>query len=211
MIKIGLVDDHVVLRKSLAVLIRLFKHFKIVLEASNGEELISQLSGIPKKNHPDILLLDITMPVMDGPATAEWLQRHYPHIKLIALTMIRNDFMVLRMLKNGIRAYLLKDCDPEMLQTALEEVHYNDYFYNDIMTEKMAVGDPFAWQQKLTAQEISFLRWACTEMTHKQIADEMKVSPRTVDGYRDALLRKLNLTSRVGIALYAIKSGFVQL
>jgi DNA-binding NarL/FixJ family response regulator len=211
MIKIGLVDDHVVLRKSLAVLIKLFKHFKIVLEASNGEELISILSGIPEKNHPDILLLDVTMPVMDGPATAEWLQQHYPDIKIIALTMIRNDFMVLRMLKNGVRAYLLKDCDTDVLHKALEEVHFNDYYYNDIMTLKMTERDPFAWQQQLTAQEISFLRWACTEMTHKQIAEEMKVSPRTVDGYRDALLRKLNVTSRVGIALYAIKSGFVQL
>lgn len=210
-IKIALVDDHVILRKSLHVLIELLYDFEIVLEAGNGRELIDQLKVKPP---PDIILLDITMPLMDGVETAWWLRLQYPDIKVLALSMIKNDFIIIRMLKNGARGYILKDCEPAELSAALHQVYQKGYYFNELVTPKMKSREGKEEDNQkimLTEQELSFLRWTCTEKSHKQIAEEMRVSPRTIDGYRDSLFKKLNVNTRVGIALYAIKNSLVQL
>ena len=209
MIKIALVDDHVILRKSLAVLIEMFKDFEIILQADNGRDFINQL---PLKQMPEIVLLDITMPIMDGVETAKWLKQNHPKVKVLALSMIKNDLIIIRMLNNGARGYILKDCEPGELRAALHNVYEKGYYYNDLVTPGMRTKEELDFpKMMLTEQELIFLRWACTEKSHKQIADEMKLSPRTVDGYRDSLFKKLNVTSRVGIAMYAIRTGFVQL
>jgi two-component system invasion response regulator UvrY len=211
MITIALIDDHVVLRKSLAVLIQMFSGFNIVIEASNGLDFIEQLKKT--KQTPDIVLLDITMPGMDGVETAQWLKNHHPRTKVIVLTMIKNEYIIIRMLKNGARGYLLKDCDPSELREAIEQVHHKGYYYNDILTPRTRNKETREEQNGLqfSVQELSFIRWACTEKTYKEIANEMKISPRTIDGYRDALFKKLNVTSRVGIAIYAIRNQIVQI
>lgn len=209
MIKIALVDDHVILRKSLAVLIGMFRDFEIILQADNGRDFINQLQG---EQLPDITVLDITMPIMDGVETAKWLKQNHPGVKVLALSMIKNDLIIIRMLKNGAGGYILKDCEPAELRAALHNVYEKGYYYNELVTPGMKNKEAFDFPQKmLNEQELIFLRWACTEKSHKQIADEMKVSPRTVDGYRDSLFKKLNVSSRVGIAMYAIKNSIVQL
>lgn len=210
-IKIALVDDHVIFRKSLGVLIGLLADFEIILEAGNGCELIDQLKVKPV---PDIVLLDITMPVMDGVETAWWLKQHHPGIKVVALSMIKNDFIIIRMLKNGARGYILKDCEPNDLRAALHQVYEKGFYYNELITPEMKAKDgQEADVPKImfSEQELIFLRWACTEKNHKEIAEEMRVSPRTIDGYRDSLFKKLHVNSRVGIALYAIKNELVRL
>jgi two-component system invasion response regulator UvrY len=159
---------------------------------------------------PDIILLDVTMPVTDGFETANWLRQKYPQIKVLALSMLDNELVVIRMLKNGVRGYILKDCEPEELFNALHKVHDQGYYYNDLVTPKMNFQNLPPDLVVLNPQELSFLKWTCTELTHKQIAHEMQVSPRTVDGYRDSLFRKLEVNSRVGLAVYAIKNGFVR-
>ena len=191
-IRIALVDDHVILRKSLAILIELLQDFEIVLEAGNGQELINELKTKPI---PDIVLLDITMPVMDGVETAWWLKQHHPDVKVLALSMIKNDFIIIRMLKNGARGYILKDCEPGELKAALHQVHEKGYYYNELIQPKMRSKDGQEEEPRimLSEPELTFLRWACTEKSHKQIAEEMRLSPRTVDGYRDALFKKLNV------------------
>lgn len=208
MIKIALVDDHILLRKSLGILIGMLQDFEIVMEADNGQHFIEQL-----KTHaqPDIVLMDVTMPLMDGMATTRWLTNFHPEIKVLALSMIKNEPMVLRMIKNGARGYLLKDCEPAELKTALWEVYSNGYYYNELLTRKMKIKKLDPGKVALTEQEYIFMRWTCTELTHKQIAEEMKLSPRTLDGYRDSLFAKLEVNSRVGIAIYAIKNGLVQI
>lgn len=212
MIKVALVDDHVILRKSLAVLIGMLQDFDVMIEAGNGKELIDQLNG---EQLPDIVLMDITMPVMDGVETTKWLKQHYPGIKVIALSMIKNDLIVIRMLKNGARGYILKDCEPEELRQAMREVHEKGYFYNELVTPKMKgkglEKEEPAQKVMINEGELTFLRWACTEKTYKEIADEMGVSARTVDGYRDALFQKLQVTTRVGLAIYAIRHELVTL
>lgn len=209
-IRIALVDDHVILRKSLAVLIELLQDFEIVLEAGNGEEFVDKLKNAPL---PHIVLLDITMPVMDGVETARWLKQHHPGIKVLALSMIKNDFIIIRMLKNGARGYILKDCEPGELRAALHQVYENGYYYNELIKPRMKSKDDGEQEPEVmfTGQELTFLRWACTEKNYKQIADEMRVSHRTIDGYRDSLFKKLNVNTRLGIALYAIKNSLVQL
>jgi DNA-binding NarL/FixJ family response regulator len=212
MIKIALVDDHVVLRKSLAVLINMLQDFKVTIEAGNGEEFIEQLK---EKGLPDIALLDITMPVMDGVETARWIKQHHPQVKVVALSMIKNDLVVIRMLKNGARGYILKDCEPEELRDALHQVQEKGYYYNELLTPRMKANDKYISEEGLRSmmneKELTFLRWTCTDKTYKEIADEMGVSVRTVDGYRDALFQKLNVTTRVGLAIYAIRNGIVVL
>lgn len=212
MIKVALVDDHVILRKSLAVLIGMLQDFDVMIEAGNGKELIDQLNG---EQLPDIVLMDITMPVMDGVETTKWLKQHYPGIKVIALSMIKNDLIVIRMLKNGARGYILKDCEPEELRQAMREVYEKGYFYNELVTPKMKgkglEKEEPAQKVMINEGELTFLRWACTEKTYKEIADEMGVSARTVDGYRDALFQKLQVTTRVGLAIYAIRHELVTL
>lgn len=207
MIKIALIDDHVLLRRSLGKLIEMMEGFTVVQEASNGKDFIDEFKHHPV---PDIILMDITMPVMDGMETAGWLKKNFPKIKILALSMLKSDLVVIRMLRNGAGGYILKDCDSCELRTALEEIYEHGYFYNDLVTPKMTARHLSPDIILLNIQELSFLRWACTELTHKQIADEMGVSPRTIDGYRDSLFRKLHVNSRVGIAVYAIKNGFVQ-
>lgn len=212
MIKVILVDDHIVLRKSLAVLIGMLQGFTIIGQADNGQQFINQLD---EAELPDIVLMDITMPVMDGVETTKWLKQNYPSIRVVALSMLKNDLIVIRMLKNGARGYLLKDCDPTELKQAMIEVHEKGYYYNEWLTpKKKRIGmeeNLLPSKIMMNERELIFLRLCCTEKTYKEIADEMGVSVRTVDGYRDALFQKLQVSTRVGLVLYAIKNELVLL
>ncbi len=212
MIKVALVDDHIILRKSLAVLIGMLQGFTVTSESDNGEQFISQLNN---DDLPDIVLMDITMPVMDGLETTKWLKQNYPSIKVIALSMLKNDLIVIRMLKNGARGYLLKDCEPGELKLAITEVYQKGYYYNEWLTPRMKTkasdADSLKTKIMINEGELIFLRLSCTEKTYKEIADEMGISVRTVDGYRDALFQKLQVSTRVGLAIYAIKNELVLL
>jgi DNA-binding NarL/FixJ family response regulator len=210
-IKIALVDDHAILRKSLAVLIGMLEHFDVMLQAGNGQEFINLLDTA---NLPDIVLMDITMPVMDGVATAKWMKQNHPQVKIVALSMIKTDLVIIRMLKNGARGYILKDSEPEELKRALLDVHYKGYYYNEIFDSNWKnIIDHSAKlaDVMINENELTFLKLCCTEKSYKEIADDMKISPRTVDGYRDALFRKLNVITRVGLVLYAIKNELVNI
>lgn len=208
MIRIALVDDHVVLRNSLGIMLEKIPGYEIVFEADNGLHLIKQLKENPI---PDIILLDITMPGMDGGETARWLKQEYPDIKILVVTMLKSDPAIIQLIKKGARGYLLKDCEPPELITAINAVCETGYYYNEHFTPGLKAQSLLHNDTSLSTREITFLRWACTDLTHKEIAVEMQVSPRTIDGYRDSLFRKLNVSSRVGIVVFALKNGFVQL
>ena len=210
MIKVALVDDHVIFRKSLAILIGMLEGFEIVSEAGNGKEFIDQLD---KNKLPDIVLMDITMPVMDGVETTKWLKQNKYKIKVIALSMIKNELVIIRMLKNGARGYILKDCEPEELQTALLDVYHKGYYFNEFVTPQLQTeseDEKAVSKQMVNERELEFLRLVCSEKSYKEIADDMGASPRTIDGYRDALFRKLNVCTRVGLVLYALKNDLVR-
>ena len=213
---IAIVDDHTMFRKGLMSLINLFPNYDVLFDASNGKDFITQLN---QKRLPDIVLLDISMPEMDGYTTAEWIHNNYPDIKILALSTMDAETAIIKMIKSGATGYVLKDAEPSELKLAFDEVLSQGYYYNDLITRKVMksanlLTDPknttstFA---KLTTREIEFLRYACSEMAYKEIADKMNVSARTVEGYRDTLCEKLDLKTRVGLALYAIKNNLVQL
>lgn len=209
-----LVDDHVLLRNGLANLIRSFGEYAVLFEAGNGHDFIRQLKP---RALPDIVLLDINMPDMDGYETALWIKRHHPEIKILALSMYDTDNSIIRMLKNGVKGYILKDSDPAELKMALESVINKGFYYSEMVTGKLIhtintldIPDHQARHVlTLNDRELEFLKLACTECTYKEIAEQMYLSPRTIDGYRDTLFEKLNVKTRVGLVLYAIRNGIV--
>jgi len=210
-----LVDDHVLLRSGLASLIRGFGEYEVLFEACSGKDLIRQLKEFPR---PDIILLDINMPDMDGFETACWLRRHCPEIKVLALSMYDTDSSVVRMLKNGAKGYILKDIEAAELRAALDSIVEKGYYYTDNVTGKLihmitGLDEPRMRVRLLTLseREVEFMKLVCTEWTYKEIADRMSLSPRTIDGYRDALFEKLDVKTRVGLAMYAVKNGIVRI
>jgi DNA-binding NarL/FixJ family response regulator len=213
---VAVVDDHVLLRNGLANLIRGLDSYAVLFEADNGKDFIEQLKPLYL---PDIVLMDINMPEMDGYETALWLKRNYPGIKVLALSMYDNENAVIRMMKNGARGYILKDIDPVEFRRALDSLLSKGYYYSELFTGKLihSVNNVDGSEQSmhsltlLNDRELVFLKLACTEMTYKEIAEKMFLSARTIDGYRDALFEKLNVKSRVGLVTYAIRNGIVNL
>lgn len=214
--KIALVDDHSLLRGSLASLINSFEGYNVVLEADNGKDFIHQLQHHP---HPDIVLLDITMPEMNGFETAAWIKKNLQQTRVLVLSMMDDDTAIIAMLKEGARGYILKDSKPLVFRQALDNIRDKGFFMNELVSNKMlnyVVGDEKKTNYanvltQLTEKETIFLRLACSELTYKEIAAEMGLSPRTVEGYRDELFKKLNVMSRVGLVMLAIKNGLYKL
>jgi two-component system invasion response regulator UvrY len=216
MTSVALVDDHELLRAGLVSIINSFEGFKVAIEANNGKQFIEK---VKTKTPPDIVLLDITMPVMDGYETSGWIKNNLPNTKVLVLSMLDNDTAIIRMLKNGARGYILKDSKPKVFKDALDSVRDSGYFINELVSNKLMHyinhedafdGDTLALNS-LTENESTFLKWICTEKTYKEIADEMCLSPRTIDTYRDNLFKKLDVKTRVGLAIFAIKNGLVNI
>ena len=209
-IKIGIVDDHKIFSTALENMISANKAFQVVLVGNNGDDFIQKLAL--SKSHPEIVLMDVRMPIKDGIETTQYLTDHFPDIKVIALTMEDNEDCIIKMLKAGAKGYLLKDMHPDLLFDALDTVSKKGVFYTDnitqnllkIKTEESKANELIA---SLKNTEREFVRMACSEMTYKEIADKMCLSPKTIDGYRDSVFTKLDVKSRVGIVLFAIKNG----
>lgn len=213
---IAIVDDHAMFRKGLTALISLFPSHEVVLEAANGRELIDKLDP---KQLPHIVLMDINMPEMDGYASTEWLHNNYPEVRVLALSTMDAETSIIKMIKSGAKGYILKDADTEELQLGFDEVMTRGYFYNETVTRKVMQSITLLVDAKnktgtfihLTDRETEFLKLSATELGYKEIAEKMFVSVRTVEGYRDALCEKLELKSRVGLAMYAVKNGLAVL
>jgi DNA-binding NarL/FixJ family response regulator len=213
-IDVALVDDHALLRNGLAALVNNLG-YSVKLECSNGKQLMEKLD---KKNLPDLILMDINMPEMDGYETTLWLKNNYPLISVLALSMYDDENAIIRMIKNGAKGFILKDTNPQELKEAIESVIKKGFYYSDLVSGRLVrnirdqdTDDKNSSKLLLTLndKEIEFLKLACTEMTYKEIAQQMHLSPRTIDGYRDQLFEKLNIKSRVGLVMFAIKNGIV--
>lgn len=214
MIKVAMVDDHILLRSGLAAVINGFGDFNIISEADNGKQFTETLD---KNNLPDVVLLDITMPEMDGFETAKWLKENHPNIRILVLSMMDDDSSIIKMLKYGARGYLLKDSKPTVLHTALREVIDKGYFFNDLISGKLVHminkggGEAYSTLTNLSDKEREFLKWCCTEKSYKEIADTMQITPRAVEALRSNMFEKLQTLSRVGLVMYAIKNGIVKI
>ncbi|MDB5122363.1 MAG: two component transcriptional regulator, LuxR family [Mucilaginibacter sp.] len=209
-ISIGVADDQQLFLRSLSSLISSFPECEVVTEALNGQELLKNLAALEVL--PDIILIDVQMPVMDGPAAVKEITAKYPDIATIALSMKEDDHSVLGMLRAGCSAYLLKDVHPRELKEAITEVKAHGYYNGDVLARnrrRLLRGE--ADEIKLTDREKHFLKLACSDYTYKEIAAKMYLSEKTIDGYRDSLFQKLNVRSRTGMALEAIKRNLVVL
>lgn len=208
---IAIVDDHVLIANALRSIIANFEAFEVLYECENGAALIEKFKA--KKNIPNIILLDISMPIMDGFETAKWLKENHPETLVMALSMQDDDQSVIRMIQNGARGYLLKNAHPSELERALLALVTNGFYYPEWAASKVFASISDANQAKnnstmsITPREKEFLTYTVTEMSYKEIAEKMFCSPRTVESYRDSLFEKLELKTRVGLAVYTIKNG----
>ena len=206
-----IVDDHVLIAKAITGIIDSLPGYTVLYEAENGKVLTEKFKN--RKNIPDIVLLDISMPVMDGFETAKWLKQHHPDVLIMVLSMQDDDASLIKMIKAGAKGYLLKNIHPDELHSSLNALVAKGHFYPEWAASKVFLNIAGDQQSKgstnitFSDREIEFLKHCCSERTYKEIADIMYCSTRTVEGYRDSLFNKLGLKTRVGLAVYALKSG----
>lgn len=212
-IKVGVTDDQQLFLKSLCTLINTFPSFEVVVDALNGEDLLQKLATL--KVLPDIILLDVNMPVMEGPEAAQRVAEKYPLIRTAALSVKDDDMTVISMIKGGCCAYLLKDIHPNELEKALLEIQekgfYNGDAFNINYRRLIVAQQQVKTGPNITDKEKKFLQLACSDLTYKQIASRMNVSERTIDGYREVLFEKLNVQSRVGMVMEAIRKNYISI
>lgn len=202
--QVVLVDDHKLFRKGMVELINGFSRYTVLWEAENGRDFIQKLT---RQNSPDIVLLDVSMPIMDGYETARWLEQYYPEVKVLALSMHDDEETILEMLHAGVNGYVLKNAEPAEVKAALRAMEQAGSYYTNRVLEIInhKIHQPKPVKADLTDREIEFLKLACTELPYKSFAPLLKINPRTVEDCRDRLFKKLEVVSRVGLVIYAIK------
>jgi DNA-binding NarL/FixJ family response regulator len=209
---IVIVDDHLLIAKALHSIICNFDQFEVLYECENGVELQKKFKV--ETNIPNIVLLDVSMPIMDGFETAKWLTEQHPEVLIMALSMQDDEQSLIKMIKNGTKGYLLKNTHPTELEKALNALLKNGFYYPDWASEKLFANinkntTPEILKINFSEREKEFLKYTISELTYKEISEKMFCSPRTVEGYRDSLCEKLELKSRVGLAVFAMKNGFI--
>jgi len=210
--KVVIVDDHKLIATAIGSIVNDFTDFEVLYDVGNGAELIDKFKY--SRNRPDIILLDISMPVMDGFETARWLTRNYPNILVMALSMQDDEQSLFRMINNGARGFMHKNIHPRDLEIALQILLREKIYFPGWATEKLYsnIHNPQAAQlinpYNITAREEEFLKYVCMDLTYKEIAEKMALSHRTVDGYRDSLFTKVGTNSRVGLVLFAVKHRY---
>ena len=212
--RLALVDDHKLFRKGMISLLEVAANdYSILFEASDGLEMQQKIDS---QNQPDIILMDINMPTMDGFEAVQWLSASFPLIKVLVVSMIEKEESIVKMLQLGVKGYLCKDVEPKELGEALHAIMNKGFYYTDFITGKLVHSLQNNHAEKNTApadhnmnnREKDFLQLACSELTYNEIAAKMFLSPKTIDGYRNALFEKLSVKSRVGLALFAVKHGY---
>lgn len=207
-IPIAVVDDHTLFRKGVVGLMAEFEELEVVFDAANGKQMQEALTKFPL---PQVILMDINMPIMDGYETTCWLKSSYPQVHVLALSMFEDDEAVIKMIRCGACGYILKESKPRDLLEAIKIIVLKGVYINEMVSGKLirslAAQDT---APNLSHKEMDFLKHCCSELTYREIADLMFVSPRTVDNYRESLFEKLRIKSRTGLVLYAIRNNLYQ-
>lgn len=213
-ISIAIADDHHLVAEAISDLLRKFDKYDVLFLADNGRNLLNHLQRGPL---PDIALVDLHMPEMDGFETAAQLRQLHPTVRVLALSMNDREEHIVRMVRNGARGYLLKGCRSSELRRALDDVMEKGFYYTDFLTNQLirSLNAPEAngsvARFNLNDREYEFLKLACSELIYTEIADRMCVSPRTVDGYREVVFQKMGVRTRVGMVMQAMRHGLVEL
>ncbi len=206
-------DDHTLFRKAIVKLISGFDCIGTVKDAENGKELVA----LVKQEEPDLVIVDMQMPIMDGVETCEYLIPRYPNLKVLILSMHDSDRYILHMLEIGVHAFLLKNTDPEELERAICSITKKDFYHNDLVAsvlrkniiDKKASVRPKFNPVELTEREREILTLVCREMSNKEIGSRLGLSERTIENHRFRLMEKLNLKSVVGLVRFAYENGYI--
>jgi DNA-binding NarL/FixJ family response regulator len=199
------VDDHTLLSQAIGGLVNDFENFETLYLCKSGKELLDTIKD-PNKM-PNIVLMDVNMPILNGIETTQILKEKYPEIKVLALSVEENEETIIKMLRAGAKGYLMKDTKKEILEEALQQIVSKGYYHTNTIAQ-LLVGslNKKPSEIELKEREIEFIKHACTEMTYKEIAEVMFLSPKTIDGYRDSIYEKLQIKNRIGLVLYAIRN-----
>lgn len=213
-LRIYIADDHTLFRKAMVNLLSTFKRVSEVKDAENGKELLTLM----KYDVPDVAIVDLQMPVMDGSETCQSIIQKYPDVKLIILTMHDSEKYILHMMEMGVHAFLLKNTEPDELERAIYAVVEKDFYHNDLVAsalrknfnDKKHTRNPLLKSTELSDREKDIVRLLCQELTNKEIGDRLGLSERTVENHRYRILEKLNLKSTIGLVRYAYDSGIIK-
>ncbi len=212
-IKVAIADDHKIFRKGVILSLRPFTNIKFILEAENGEELLNNIKGA----EPDVILMDLRMPIKDGIETTKVLSKEYPHIHVIILSMYEDERFVYHLMENGAHGYLLKNADPQDIRRAIMDVHEKGYYLNNFVNRillkkshsKQKVTPTLNKEITLTDKEKEVLKLICMEFTAQEIAQKMDISPRTVEAIKDRLMERFGVKNSVGLVFYAMKNSLI--
>jgi DNA-binding NarL/FixJ family response regulator len=212
-IKVAIADDHTLFRTGVKTSLSSRKDIQMVAEAENGMQLLNLLKHI----HPDVVLLDIQMPIMDGLSTLPEIKKLYPDVKVIMLSMHNDHSMITRMMEIGANSYLTKESDSETIYQAIVTCYQQEFFFNDLTNKALLNGlrqkkpnEMVTPDVHLSEKEITILKLMCEEKCTKEIADLVDLSPRTVEAIRDKLKTKTGVKSMAGLVMYAVKAGIVE-
>ncbi len=209
-ISIAIADDHVMLRIGLVKLLTIHGNYHSLFDVDGGTEVMDELK---KHKIPDVLILDVSMAGKNGPETTAWVTKHYPQVKILALSMSHDEHTILTMIQAGAKGYVTKNCEPEKLVEAINTLYRNGVYLPESLSLKL-----FSGIQKnilsadtripvLNEKEKTFLTLLCQELSYKEIAEKMFLSPRTIDDYRKKLTKKLNVRGKSGLVVYAMNNG----
>ena len=214
-ISIVLVDDHSVVRSGIKSLIEVIGNYKVTAQYDNGRQFVNALSTIPD---PDLAIIDLNMPEMDGTETMKWLRKNKPGLKALILTLETDEKVIIELFRLGIRGFLPKSCSAELLKRAIQDVVTTGYYHSEVLQQALSAEIEKTDLMKrieslMTEREHLFLQLVCdkSEYTYERISEIMEVSIRSVDGYRESLFRKFNIKSKIGLVLFAIKNNLVKI
>jgi DNA-binding NarL/FixJ family response regulator len=212
-IKVAIADDHKIFRKGVILSLRPFTNIKFVLEASNGEELLNQLPVA----EPDVILMDLRMPVKDGIETTKQISKDYPHIHVIVLSMYEDERFVSHLMENGAQGYLLKNAEPQEIRKAIMDVFEKGYYLNNFVNRillkkahsKQKAAPSLTTEITLNERERDVLKYICMEFTAQEIAQKMDISNRTVEAIKDRLMERFGSKNTAGLVFFAVKNNLV--
>jgi DNA-binding NarL/FixJ family response regulator len=212
-LKVYIADDHTLFRKAMVNLLRSFERITDVKDAENGKELLALI----KHDIPDVVLVDLQMPIMDGAETSNQILQKYPEIKIIILTMHDSNKFILHMMDMGVHAFLLKNTEPDELEHAIYAVADKDFYHNDLVAsvlrknvkERYSGQRPHFEHAELTDREREILLLICQELTMKEIGQRLFLSENTVRNHRVNIMEKVGVNNIVGLVKYAYETGIV--
>lgn len=212
-IKIVIADDYKIYRDGLKVGLSADENLEVIAEADNGEELLKALESFA----PDVIIMDLKMPIMDGMEATKAVRKKYPSIKVLVVTMYEDDKFIIHMMENGANGYLLKNAEPDEIRKSIYAVHENGYYFNDVVNKallkklvlKNNLKPSFNQNVELTERELEVLKLICEEKTATEIAKEIFLSPRSVEGIRQRLIEKVGVRNTAGLVMFAVKNNMV--